>query len=49
MLEERTPLGRLAQPEDIALVVRFLLSTDAAYVTGASLVVDGGLTAVAGL
>lgn len=48
-LERRTPLGRLAQPEDVARVVRFLLSEDAAYVTGTSLVVDGGLSAVAGL
>jgi NAD(P)-dependent dehydrogenase (short-subunit alcohol dehydrogenase family) len=48
-LEQRTPLGRLAQPEDVARAVRFLLSDDAAYVTGTSLVVDGGLTAVAGL
>ncbi len=47
--EERTPLGRLAQPDDIARVVRFLLSAEAAYVTGASVVVDGGLTAVAGV
>jgi NAD(P)-dependent dehydrogenase (short-subunit alcohol dehydrogenase family) len=42
----RTPLGRLALPADIASVVRFLLSDDAAYITGASLVVDGGMTAV---
>jgi NAD(P)-dependent dehydrogenase (short-subunit alcohol dehydrogenase family) len=41
-----TPLGRLAQPEDIASVVRFLLSDEAAYITGTSLVVDGGMTAV---
>jgi NAD(P)-dependent dehydrogenase (short-subunit alcohol dehydrogenase family) len=45
-LEARTPLGRLAQPEDIASVVRFLLSDDAAYITGASITVDGGMTAV---
>jgi NAD(P)-dependent dehydrogenase (short-subunit alcohol dehydrogenase family) len=45
-LESHTPLGRLAQPEDIASVVRFLLSDEAAYVTGTSLVVDGGMTAV---
>jgi NAD(P)-dependent dehydrogenase (short-subunit alcohol dehydrogenase family) len=42
----RAPLGRLAQPEDIASVVRFLLSDDAAYVSGTSIVVDGGMTAV---
>jgi NAD(P)-dependent dehydrogenase (short-subunit alcohol dehydrogenase family) len=42
----RTPLGRLAQPEDVASVVRFLLSDEAAYITGTSIVVDGGMTAV---
>jgi NAD(P)-dependent dehydrogenase (short-subunit alcohol dehydrogenase family) len=42
----RTPLGRLARPEDIASVVRFLLSDEAAYVTGTSIVVDGGMTAI---
>jgi NAD(P)-dependent dehydrogenase (short-subunit alcohol dehydrogenase family) len=41
-----TPLGRLAQPEDVAGVVRFLLSDEAGFVTGTSLVVDGGMTAV---
>ena len=45
-LESRTPLGRLARPEDVAAVVRFLLSDEAAYVTGTSVVVDGGMTAV---
>jgi NAD(P)-dependent dehydrogenase (short-subunit alcohol dehydrogenase family) len=42
----RTPLGRLGQPEDIAAVVRFLLSDEAAYVTGTSIVVDGGMSAI---
>jgi NAD(P)-dependent dehydrogenase (short-subunit alcohol dehydrogenase family) len=45
-LVARTPLGRLAQPEDVASVVRFLLSDEAAYITGTSIVVDGGMTAV---
>ncbi len=45
-IETHTPLGRLARPEDVASVVRFLLSDDAAYVTGTSVVVDGGMTAV---
>ena len=45
-LKSMTALGRLAQPEEIATVVRFLLSDEAAYITGASLVVDGGMTAL---
>ena len=39
----RIPLGRVGEPRDIARVVWFLASVDAAYITGASLVVDGGL------
>ena len=38
------PLGRPAQPEDIAGVVSFLASDDAAFVTGVTLPVDGGVT-----
>jgi NAD(P)-dependent dehydrogenase (short-subunit alcohol dehydrogenase family) len=41
----KIPLGRLASPEDIARSVRMLASEDAAYITGTSLVVDGGLLA----
>ena len=41
---ERIPLGRLADPADIAGAVAFLASPDAAYVTGHVLTVDGGLT-----
>jgi NAD(P)-dependent dehydrogenase (short-subunit alcohol dehydrogenase family) len=37
------PLGRVGQPEDIAKAVYFLASADAGYITGATLVVDGGL------
>lgn len=40
-----TPLGRIAQAEEIAEVVAFLLSERASYVNGASVVVDGGATA----
>lgn len=42
--ENRIPLGRLGDPTDIANMARFLLSDQAAYVTGAELVVDGGVT-----
>jgi 3-oxoacyl-[acyl-carrier protein] reductase len=42
--QARIPLGRVAQPEDVARVHLFLASDDAAYVTGQLLVVDGGLT-----
>lgn len=40
-----TPLGRIGLPEDIARVVRFVLSEDAAFVTGQTIFVDGGLFA----
>jgi 3-oxoacyl-[acyl-carrier protein] reductase len=36
------PLGRLAEPEDIGWAVRFLASEEAGYITGQTLVVDGG-------
>ncbi|NKQ57242.1 SDR family oxidoreductase [Amycolatopsis sp. K13G38] len=38
------PLGRCARPEEIAAVIRFLTSAEASYLTGQSIVVDGGLT-----
>jgi 3-oxoacyl-[acyl-carrier protein] reductase len=42
-LLERIPLGRLGNPEDIAHAVAFLASPQAAYVTGATLHVNGGM------
>lgn len=40
-----SPLGRVAQPEDVANVVRFLCGADATYVTGSIIPVDGGTRA----
>ena len=39
------PLGRLGRPGDVAAAILFLASDEAAWITGASLLVDGGLTA----
>jgi len=41
---KRIPLGRLGEGADIARAVRFLVSEEAAYVTGITLVVDGGMS-----
>jgi len=43
------PLGRLGAPDDIAGAVSFLLSADASWMTGQTLVLDGGITLGAGL
>lgn len=43
MLQERTPLGRLGKPEEVANVYLFLASDDASFVNGEVLSVDGGI------
>jgi len=42
MIIERTPLGRIGQPEEVANVVAFLASDEASFVTGATVEVSGG-------
>jgi len=43
-MAERVPLRRLGQPEEIASVYAFLASSDASYINGAVIEVDGGMT-----
>jgi 3-oxoacyl-[acyl-carrier protein] reductase len=43
-MERSIPIGRLGTPRDIANAVAFLASDDAAYITGTTIVVDGGQT-----
>ena len=45
MARKTHPIGRLGVPEDIAKGILYLASDDSAFMTGAGLVVDGGLTA----
>ena len=42
MLEEDLPLKRLAQPEEVARTIAFLLSPDASYIHGTNLPITGG-------
>lgn len=44
--EKKVPLKRMAKPSDISPSIAFLLSDEAAYITGQNLVVDGGWTAI---
>lgn len=45
LVKERVPMGRLALPEEIARVALFLASEDSSYITGSTIIVDGGETA----
>jgi NAD(P)-dependent dehydrogenase (short-subunit alcohol dehydrogenase family) len=47
-VEDRTPLGRMADPEDVAGVVAFLVGDEAGYLTGSSVLADGGWVADGG-
>jgi NAD(P)-dependent dehydrogenase (short-subunit alcohol dehydrogenase family) len=45
-VDARVPLGRIGKPEEVAAAVCFLASDDASYITGSTLVVDGGYLCV---
>ena len=45
-LERFVPVRRIAGPEEIATVIIFLASSDASYITGVALPVDGGMAIV---
>jgi 3-oxoacyl-[acyl-carrier protein] reductase len=43
-IARRTPLGRLARIDEVANAIHFLTSEQASFITGHTLVVDGGIT-----
>ncbi len=44
--EHRVPMRRMGKPEEIASVILFLASEASSYITGATIMVDGGWTAI---
>ena len=44
-MAHQVPLGRIATPDEIARMILYLISDDSAFVTGAEMVIDGGVTA----
>jgi 3-oxoacyl-[acyl-carrier protein] reductase len=44
LLEKDIPLGRLAEPSEIANLVKFLISDESTYITGSCILIDGGFT-----
>ena len=44
-MARQVPLGRIAAPDEIARMILYLISDDSAFVTGAEMVIDGGVTA----
>ena len=45
-LAASVPLGRNGQPEEVAALIAYLASDESAFVTGAEMVIDGGVTAM---
>lgn len=45
-MAKRIPMGRLAQPEEIAGLARFLCSAENTYLTGQQIIIDGGFTSI---
>ena len=43
-LVAKIPLGRMGQPREVAYLALFLASDESSFITGANIVIDGGLT-----